>query len=124
MTDKRNNRIQEFGYRVPRFPADFHFLLQISDPKPRVLDAQCTDISCDGLAARMAEGLSVGTQVTLMLSLPGQPDPLRIGGRVSHQHGGQHGFAFIFTSQRERECIQKYISSFRTRAIGLRRPPR
>ncbi|HYA25159.1 MAG TPA: PilZ domain-containing protein [Terriglobales bacterium] len=117
---KHNNRIQEFGYRVPRFPADFHFLLQINDPEPRVLDAQCTDISCDGLAAKMAEGLSVGTQVTLMLSLPGQPDILRIGGRVSHQHNREHGFAFLFTSQRERESIQKYVSSFRTRTVGLR----
>lgn len=123
MTEKHNHRIQEFGYRVPRFPADFHFLLQINDPQPRVLDAQCTDISCDGLAAKMAEGLSVGTQVTLMLSLPGRPETLRIGGRVSHQHNGEHGFAFLFTSQRERDCIQKYVSSFRTKTVGLR-PPR
>jgi len=120
MTQKHNNQIQQFGYRVPRFPADFHFLLQINDPKPRILDAQCTDISCDGLAAKMAEGLSVGTQVTLMLSLPGQHDTLRIGGRVSHQHSGEHGFAFVFTSQRERECVQKYVSSFRTKTVGLR----
>lgn len=122
MTEKRNNQIQEFGYRVPRFPANFHFLLQINDPKPRLLDAQCTDISCDGLAAKMAEGLGVGTHVTLMLSLPGQSDTLRIAGRVSHQHSGEHGFAFVFTSQRERECVQKYVNSFRTRTISLRRP--
>jgi len=124
VTDKQKSKIQEFGYRTPRFPADFHFLLQISDPKPRLLDAQCIDISSDGLAAKMAESLKVGTQVTLMLALPGESQTLRVAGRVSHQQHGEHGFAFIFSSQLERASIQKYLASVRTSTLALRRAPR
>jgi hypothetical protein len=124
VTNQKKSRVQEFGYRTPRFPADFHFLLQISDPKPRLIDAQCIDISSDGLAARMAESLSTGMQVTLMLALPGHTSTLRIAARVSHQHHGEHGFAFIFSSQNERESIQKYVATMRTSTLALRRSPR
>ena len=124
MTNQKNSKIQEFGYRTPRFPADFQFLLQINDPKPRLIDARCVDISSDGLAARMAESLSAGTLVTLMLALPGHTSTLRIAARVSHQHQGEHGFAFIFASQQERESIQKYVATMRTSTLALRRSPR
>ena len=124
MTHEKKTKVQEFGYRVPRFPADFHFVLQISDPKPRLLDARCSDISSDGLAAKMAESLPVGTQVTLMLALLGNSNTLRIAARVSHQQRGEHGFAFIFASQHERESIQKYLASVRTSTLALRRTPR
>ena len=124
MANEKKSRIQEFGYRTPRFPADFHFLLQISEPKPRLIDARCVDISSDGLAARMAESLSAGTLVTLMLALPGHTSTLRIAARVSHQHQGEHGFAFIFSSQHERESIQKYMATMRTSTLALRRSPR
>jgi PilZ domain-containing protein len=122
--NEKKSKIQEFGYRTPRFPADFHFLLQISDPKPRLVDAQCIDISSDGLAARMAETLSAGTLVTLMLALPGHTSTLRIAARVSHEQHGEHGFAFIFSSQHERESIQKYVATMRTSTLALRRSPR
>lgn len=123
MSDKNQSRVQEFGYRVPRFPADFHLLLQISDPNPRIVDARCIDISADGLAVKMTETLSVGTRVTLIITLPGNSETLHIAGRVSHQHLGEHGFAFIFSSQRERECVQKYVARFRVGTVGLHRPP-
>ncbi len=122
MTKPKN--IQEFGYRTPRFPADFHFLMQVEDPNPRLIDARCTDISSDGLAAKMPGSLPVGQQVTLMLALPGESNTLRVVARVSHQHHGEHGFAFVFSSQRERESIQKYLASVRTSTLALRRPPR
>ncbi len=122
VTNKDKTRVQQFGYRTPRFPADFRFLLQVNDPKPRLIDARCVDISSDGLAAKMAESLMVGTQVTLMLALPGNTDTLRVAGRVSHQQSGEHGFAFIFSSQLERESIQKYLASVRTSTLALRRP--
>lgn len=121
MTGNRKPTIQEFGYRVPRFHADFHFQLQVSDPQPRLVDACCIDISSDGLAAKMAESLPVGTCAILMLALPGHRDTLRISARVSHQQRENHGFVFRFGSQRERESIQKYIASLR-RTVALHRP--
>jgi hypothetical protein len=124
VTNGNKGNIQEYGYRTPRFPADFHFLLQVNDPKPRLVDARCVDISSDGLAANMAEALSVGTQVKLMLALPGQTSTLPVTARVSHQNHGEHGFAFIFSSQHERESIQKYLMSVRTSTLALKRPHR
>jgi len=119
MTNPRKTRVQEFGYRVPRFPADFHLLLQTTDPVPRLLDARCKDISEDGLAAQVAESLSVGTRVILMLTLPGSSTSLRIDARVSHQRATEHGFAFICPSQNHRDKIQNYLSSIPTHTVRL-----
>jgi Tfp pilus assembly protein PilZ len=123
VSKERNGRVQEFGYRVPRFPADFQLLLQTGDPEPRVLEARCTDISADGLAVRMSERLSVGTQVTLVLTLPGSSTSLRIAGRVIYQKNDEHGLTFVFSSPQERESVGKHLSSVTLRTLGSRRPP-
>jgi hypothetical protein len=123
VTNQRKNGIKEFGYRVPRFPADFRLLLQTSDPEPRLLDVRCRDISEDGLAAQVPECLNIGTRVTLMLTLPGKVTSLRIAATVSHQDHGEHGFAFNFSSQNQREYVQKYVLSLRSGSFALRRPP-
>jgi hypothetical protein len=124
VTKERKNRVQDFGYRVPRFPADFHLLLQTNEPEPRVLDARCTDISADGIAVQMPEHLSVGVRVTLVLTLPGSSTSLRIGGRVAYQKNDEHGFAFIFSSPQERESVQKHLSSAHLQTLSLPRPRR
>jgi len=124
VSDQRQSAIKEFGYRVPRFPADFHLLIQTCDVPPRVLDARCRDISEDGLAAHIPEALGAGTKVTLILSLPGKSTSLRIAATVSHQDHGEHGFAFRFTSQNQREHVQKYVLSLRSGSFALRRSPK
>ncbi len=124
MSKERKSRVQEFGYRVPRFPADFRVLLETSEAEPRVLDARCTDISADGLAVQMEECLSVGTQVRLVLRLPGSPTSLRLAGRVTYQKNDEHGFAFIYSSEQERESIEQYLSSLGHRTLPMRRPRR
>jgi Tfp pilus assembly protein PilZ len=124
VTKERKNRGQDFGYRVPRFPADFDLLLQTSDPEPRVLDARCTDISADGVAVQMPEHLSVGMRVTLVLTLPGTSTSLRVAGRVAYQKNDEHGFAFIFSSPEERESVQKHLSSVHLQTLPLPRPRR
>ena len=111
--------IHEFGYRTPRFRADFHFLLQTEGPESRVLDARCIDISEEGLAAQIAEHLSVGTRVVLILTLPGHSTTLRIIARVSNRTDEDHGFAFVFASKHEREDVQRYISSLHAEAARL-----
>lgn len=124
MSNQRKTAVHEFGYRLPRFPADFSLVLQVSDPEPRLLDARCRDISEDGLAARISESLSVGSRVTLLLTLPGKPASLPIAATVSHQDRGEHGFAFTFSSQNEREQVQKYVLSLRSGNFALRRSPK
>lgn len=124
MSKPSKNAVQDFGYRLPRFPADFSLLLQISDPEPRLIDARCRDISEDGLAARIPESFSVGTRVTLLLTLPGKSTSLPIAATVSHQDRGDHGFTFRFSSQNEREQVQKYVLTLRSGTFALRRSPK
>jgi len=124
MTGQPSNGVKDFGYRLPRFPADFRLLLQTPGPEPRLLDARCRDISEDGLAAQLAERISVGTRVTLMLTLPGRATSLSIAATVSHETNGEHGFAFNFSSQNQREQVQRYVISLRSSSFALRRPSR
>jgi hypothetical protein len=124
VSNHRKTAVQEYGYRLPRFPADFTLRLQICDPEPRLLDGRCRDISEDGLAARIPESLSVGTRVTLILTLPGKPVSLPVAATVSHQDHGEHGFAFKFSSQNQREQVQKYVLTLRSGHFALRRSPK
>ncbi len=109
MTEK----IYDYGYRTPRFPADFRLLVQTDDRLPALLDARCSNLSEDGLAAEIVGGLEIGVKVTLILSLPGNPTSMRIAARVTNRNDDGYGFAFIFSSQKERSYIFDYLSSQR-----------
>src|SRR5581483_9719934 len=124
MSNEQKGVVTKFGYRVPRFPADFRLLVQTTEPESKLLDARCRDISEDGLAAHIAESLSVGTRVVLVLTLPGKTTSLRVAATVSHQDHGEHGFAFNFSSQNQREHVQKYVISLRNGSFALRRSPK
>lgn len=121
---KSKNSVHEFGYRLPRFPADFRLLVQLSDPEPKLLDARCRDISEDGLAAHITESIPVGTRVHLLVTLPGKPVSISVAATVSHQDHGEHGFVFKFSSQNEREQVRKYVLSLRSGTFALRRSPK
>jgi len=124
MSHQSKNAVTKFGYRVPRFPADFRLLVQTIEPESTLLDARCRDISEDGLAAHIPQSLKVGTRVVLLLTLPGKTTCLRVAATVSHQDHGEHGFAFNFSSQNQREHVQKYVVSLRSGSFALRRSPK
>ena len=105
--------IYNYGYRTPRFPADFSFLLQTDDRLPKLLEAHCSDISEEGLAAETDALLEVGTRVTLILTLSGNVNSIRIAGKVINRREGGYGFAFVFSSQNERNYICDYLESRR-----------
>lgn len=114
-------RVQEFGYRKPRFRADFHILLQTEAPDSRLLDARCTDISEDGLAARVTEPLTLGSHVAFILTLPGSSIPVRIAAIVNNQQQETYGFTFVFSSQAERSLIHGYLARLQRQAGGSSR---
>jgi len=124
MSDQHNGVVTKFGYRVPRFPADFRLLVQTTEGEPRLLEARCRDISEDGLAAHVAESLANGTRVVLLLTLPGKATALQIAATVGHQDGHEHGFAFHYLSQNQREHVQKYVMSLRSGSFALHRSPK
>lgn len=111
--------IYEFGYRTPRFRADFHFLLQRDGREPHLLDAHCLDISEEGIAAQVAEPLGVGSTVTLILTFPGNSTTWRIPAKVCNRQHEDHGFAFIFSSQSERDDVRRYVASLHGETVRI-----
>ncbi len=107
--------VYNFGYRTPRFPADFIVLLQAEGHPPRFVDGHCVNISEEGLRATFQTALEVGSAVSLILTLPGSPTSLRIAARLINRDGKFHGFTFVFASQKERDGIQAFIESLRAR---------
>ena len=107
----------KFGYRAPRYRADFCFLLQTEERIPSLVDARCTDLSEGGLAAKTKASLEIGANVVLIVTLPGVSTSLRIAARVINRQVDGYGFAFIFSSQQERSYLHDYLESRRPSMI-------
>lgn len=121
--------IREFEYRVPRFPADFHFLLRtephdldVANPESTrhggtnpsassaaVIHARCHEISESGLAAWVAEPLDVNSRVVLLISFPGTQAPVPIAAIVTRRHGSDHVFSFVLPSTKDREHLRQHL---------------
>jgi hypothetical protein len=113
MTDK----IYDFGYRAPRFRANFRLFLQIDDLHSALLDARCIDLSEDGLAVESRASLEIGTVVTLILTLPGTSISRRIAARVTNCRVNRYGFAFLFSSQQEQSYMHEYLDTQRSTLV-------
>jgi hypothetical protein len=109
LDDAEIQNIREFGYRAPRFFANFRFFVQTA-PDFSVREAHCYELGQTGLAARVSSPLMPGSIVTLLLTLPGQCITLRICARVIHQQGFDHGFAFIFSGAEQQNYLRQYFS--------------
>jgi PilZ domain-containing protein len=111
------DNIYSYGYRAPRYRADFRLLVQSGDRVPALLDARCTDLSEDGLAAKTKASLEIGTTVTLIMTLPGISNSMRIAARVTNRQVEGYGFAFIFSSHNERSYMHEYLESRRSSMV-------
>jgi len=111
------DEIYKYGYRAPRYRADFALLLQTDDRIPTLLDARCTDLSEDGLAVKTKAPLEIGTRVTLILTLPGVSTSTRLAARVTNRQVDGYGFAFIFSSQNERSYMHDYLEARRSSMV-------
>jgi hypothetical protein len=111
--NEMTGNIYDFGYRAPRFPADFRLFLQTDNLGSALVDARCTDLSEGGLAAESKASLEVGAVVTLILTLPGTSISRRIAARVINCRVNSYGFAFIFSSHQEQNYMHEYVESRR-----------
>jgi hypothetical protein len=109
-----STNVYTFGYRAPRYPADFKLLLQAAGPPPLLLDGHCVDISEDGLRATFETALEVGAAVTLILPVARSSTSLRIAARLTNRQCNFHGFNFTFSSEEERDYMQGYVDSMRS----------
>jgi hypothetical protein len=122
MDDGTTGRVQQYGYRKPRFPVDFHFLVQLEGRAAKLVNARCIDISEDGLAAQIPDQLDAGTRVTLILTLPGAPPSIRLAAIVNYCTDQCSGFKFVFSSEEERDFIGRYLATLRSETISIRPP--
>jgi hypothetical protein len=120
--DRNTTRIQQFGYRKPRFRVEFHFLVQVEGRGSKLLDARCIDLSEDGLSAQISDCLEVGTHVTFILTLPGATTSARLAALVNYRQAECHGFTFVFSSQEERDFVHRYLATLHSEAISFKPP--
>ncbi len=114
----KQRHVQEFGYRTPRFRADFRLLVHTEPPDPKLLEARCSDISEDGLVAIVKETLVIGSRVEFILTLSDSSAPVRIAARVNNYQDSTYGFTFVFSSDTERNEIHRYIAALRQSAAS------
>jgi hypothetical protein len=101
--------LYDYGYRSPRYSADFRLLVHCIHPEAAVFDARCTMLSEDGLAAELSGYLELGTIATLIFTLPQTATPLRIGARVTNRQLNGYGFAFILFSDQVQLYLRDYL---------------
>lgn len=121
MEKKIENEIYSFGYRKPRYRTNFRVLVRVDDYPPRMVDALCTDVSEDGLAAEISETLAVGMKVTIVMTPPDSSMSVRVSAEVVNQNDHHYGFIFHFISQSELEAFRTYLASLRPEPIALSR---
>lgn len=101
--------LRPFEYRMPRFRADFPVIVQPDDGKPGLLEGQCVDISQEGIRVWLSESLQNGCRVLLILSAPSRS--LTVSALLTSCDGQFHGFAFDFTTDDQRTCLQEILAS-------------
>ena len=122
MQSKTHNEIYSFGYRKPRFRTNFRILLQLTGITPKLADALCVDISEDGLAAEVMEDLTIGTQVTVVMTPPETAVSIRLAAEIVNRDQHHYGFFFHFSSPVERDSLRTYVAGIRPAPLKLRRP--
>jgi PilZ domain len=118
------NGVYNYGYRSPRYSADFRLLVHTLGGQPAVLDAHCTMLSEDGLAAEVNGPLEAGMPVTLTFTLPWTTAQLRIDSRVTNRQLNGYGFAFIGCSDQIQLYLRDYLEHQHLGAMWSPRLPR
>lgn len=92
--------------RFPRYYTDLPLALR--DQQEREFTGRCVVIAEGGLAAVLSEPITVGSVVTLRLSVPCPPTVLEAWAIVRNQVGLRHGFEFVSLPDPEREVIRQF----------------
>ena len=121
MNDLNNDAIREFGFRELRIRTDFPLQLKTDETEPRLIEAQCLDISADGMAVRCAGSFTVGTRLMILVKFPGATNVIHLPASVVRAQASQYGLNFIFSTSREREIVRSVVDSLAAKMVRIHR---
>ena len=101
--------------RYPRYPLDIRLSIHVfRDGKTVSLWGRSNEMGRDGIGGTLTGELQPGEVVSMEISLPLAPYPLKIRALVRYRDGLRHGFEFLALSTEQHEAIQRVCEMLAT----------
>ncbi len=112
-----NNQDSQSSRRFPRHPLDVRVSVHAFRSGESVsFWGRSSEIGEDGLGATLTGELEAGEVVSMELSLPMSPFPIKFRALVRYRDGLRHGFEFLTLSAAQRDAIRRVCESLSTGA--------
>jgi len=108
MSGSAPNRPASSSRRFQRHPLDIRISIQVfRDGETISLWGRESELGEDGIGGTVTAELEPGEVVSMELSLPLTPFPIKCRALVRYRDGLRHGFEFLALSPQQREAIRK-----------------
>jgi PilZ domain len=110
-----NNQGSQTSRRFPRHPLDVRVSVHAFRSGESVsFWGRSNEIGEDGVGATLTGELEAGEVVSMELSLPMSPFPIKFRALVRYRDGLRHGFEFLTLSAAQRDEIRRVCESLST----------
>jgi hypothetical protein len=101
--------------RYPRYPLDIRLSVNVfREGKTVSLWGRSNEMGQDGIGGTLTGELEPGEVVSMEISLPLAPYPMKIRALVRYRDGLRHGFEFLAMSAEQHEAIQRVCEMLAT----------
>ncbi|HUE51414.1 MAG TPA: PilZ domain-containing protein [Terriglobales bacterium] len=101
--------------RYPRYPLDIRLSVNVfREGKTVSLWGRSNEMGQDGIGGTLTGELEPGEVVSMEISLPLAPYPMKIRALVRYRDGLRHGFEFLAMSPEQHEAIQRVCEMLAT----------
>jgi PilZ domain len=108
MSGSTPNPAASSGRRFQRHPLDIRISIQVfRDGETISLWGRSSELGEDGIGGTVTTELEPGEVVSMELSLPLTPFPIKCRALVRYRDGLRHGFEFLALSPQQREAVRK-----------------
>jgi hypothetical protein len=112
-----NNQDSQTSRRFPRYPLDVRVWVHAFRSGESIsFWGRSSEIGEDGVGATLTGELEAAEVVSMELSLPMSPFPIKFRALVLYRDGLRHGFEFLTMSAAQRDEIRRVCESFSTGA--------
>jgi CheY-like chemotaxis protein len=107
--------------RAARVSVDIPVIARVSDLG--ILEARVGDLSVGGLALQCGQPLQIGHEVSLVFSLPGTNDLLRVTGKIVNSNAtGLAGVRFSFVPEEDLSLLEGWLATELAKLDGAEMP--